>query len=340
MFEEWIIIATMKDVAKYTGLSIATISKYINGGNVLEKNKAIIEEAIEVLNYSVNEMARGLKTSKTKTVGILIPNLEKVFCTSIVSNIENILLDYDYSTIICDYKEDAQLAKKKLEFLVNKKVDGIIIMPIGNEGEAIQSVIEQGIEVVLVDRALPDVDCDVVLVDNLNGSYNAVEQFITRGHKRIGIISGPKDIFTAQERLKGYYRVHEDYIMPIEEELIQYGDYEIDSGYHLLKKLLDMKEPPTAVFVTNYEMTLGAIIAINERNIMVPDQLSIIGFDNLQMSQIVKPPLSIVMQPMQAIGETAAEILLKRLQGDESNFPTVFRLKTEISIKESIAVYK
>jgi LacI family transcriptional regulator len=123
--------STIKDVAKYTGLSIATISKYINGGNVLEQNKKIIDEAIEALNFHVNEMARGLKTNRSKTIGILIPNLEKIFCTSIVSNIENILLQHGYSTIICDYKEDMNLEKAKLKFLVSKMVDGLIIIPLG-----------------------------------------------------------------------------------------------------------------------------------------------------------------------------------------------------------------
>lgn len=330
------IAATIKDVAKYTGLSIATISKYINGGNVLEQNKRIIDEAIKKLNFHVNEMARGLKTSKSKTVGILIPNLEKVFCTSIVSNIENILLKHGYSTIICDYKDDIKLEKAKLKFLVSKMVDGLIIMPLGDDSSIIQETINEGVKVVLVDRALKDVECDVVLVDNLNSSYDAVEEFITKGHRRIGIISGPEDVYTAEERLKGYRRVHEDYSLPIDEKLIKYGDYKVDSGYELLNELLKMEEPPTAVFVTNYEMTLGAIMAINENNIMVPEQLSIIGYDNLQMAKIVKPPLSIVVQPMKAIGETAAELILKRLGDDMGNFPARYRLKTEMLIKESV----
>lgn len=330
------IAATIKDVAKYTGLSIATISKYINGGNVLDQNKQIIEEAIKTLNFRVNEIARGLKTNKTKTVGILIPNLEQVFCTSIVSNIENILIKYGYSTIICDYKEDIKLQKEKIQFLVNKMVDGIIIIPIGDETELIQEVINDGTVVVLIDRVLKDVDCDVVLVDNLNASYDAVEQFIVRGHKKIGIIAGPEDVYTAQERLKGFYRVHEDYSMPVYKELIKFGDYKVDSGYHLLNELLDMEEPPTAIFVTNYEMTLGTIMAVNERNISIPEELSLIGFDNLQMARIIKPPLSIVIQPMQGIGETSAEVLLKRLNGDMSNFPARFRLKAEVVVKGSI----
>ena len=331
--------ATIKDVAKYTGLSIATISKYINGGNVLDQNKEAIQEAIEVLNFRVNELARGLKTNKTKTIGILIPNLEQAFCTSIVSNVENILLKQGYSTIICDYKENAELERKKLQFLVNKMVDGIILMPLGDGEEdqsIIQGVIDDGVVVVLIDRVLKDVECDVVLVDNLNAAYGAVEEFIIRGHKRIGIITGPEDVYTSQERLKGYFRVHEDYSMEVQEDLIKKGDFKINSGYNLLKELMEVSEPPTAVFVTNYEMTLGAIMAINDSNIVVPDELSIIGFDNLELARVVKPPLSIVIQPMQGIGETSAEVLLKRLNGDMSNFPSRFRLKAELLVKESV----
>lgn len=331
------IATTIKDVAKATGLSIATISKFINGGNVLDNNKVLIENAIKELGFKVNEIARGLKTNKTMTIGVLIPDLKNVFCTTIVSIIENILIQNGYSTIICDYKQNSELEKMKLDFLVNKKVDGIITIPYdGSDAQGIQDLLNKNIPVVLIDRAIKGISCDTVLVDNLNASYDSVEQLIVKGHKRIGIICGPENIFTAEERLKGYIRVHEDYSMKIDDSLIKKGDYEIESGYSLLNELIDSDTPPTAVFVTNYEMTLGAIMAVNERNIKMPDELSFIGFDNLQMAKIVKPTLSIVVQPMELIGETAANILLRRLKGDMSNFPTMFRLKTELIIRDSI----
>lgn len=328
--------ATMKDVSKHTGLSIATISKFINGGNVLEENKSIIEKAIKELGFEVNEMARGLKTNKTKTIGLLIPSMENIFFTSIVSNIESILIKNGYSTIICDYRENKDLEKQKLDFLVKKMVDGIITMPMGSDGEAINSVIKKNIPVVLIDRALKGVDCDTVLVDNLNASYNAIEQLITMGHKRIGIICGPSSIYTAQERLKGYERVHDDYAMIIDPELVKQGDYQVESGYKLLNELIKMKDSPTAIFATNYEMTLGAIMAINESDIIMPEDISFIGFDNLQLAKVIKPSLSIVVQPVQQIGEIAANTILKRLKGDNTNFPAMVRLKTELIIKGSV----
>lgn len=328
--------ATIKDVAKYTGLSIATISKYINGGNVLEKNRTLVDKAIKALDFKVNEIARGLKTNKSMTIGVLIPDFKNIFCTTIVSNIENVLLQNGYSTIICDYKQSSELEKEKFSFLVNKMVDGIITIPHGSNAGSIQNLLSRNVPVVLIDRALEGVGCDTVLVDNLNASYNAVEHLIIKGHKRIGIICGPDNIFTAGERLKGYVRVHEDYSMKTDESLIKKGDYEIDSGYKLLNELLELENPPSAVFVTNYEMTLGAIMALNERDIKIPEDLSIIGFDNLQMARIVKPLLSIIVQPMEQIGEAAANILLKRLKGDMSNYPFMLRLKTELQINKSV----
>ena len=330
------ISATIKDVAKYTNLSIATISKYINGGNVLDENKIKIKEAIKILDYKVNVMARGLKTNKTMTIGILIPSFVNAFAMEIVSNIENILLKHGYSALICDYREDAQLEKLKLEFLIGKSVDGLILMPSGEDEEIIKGVNKKDIPVVIIDRALKEVICDTVLVDNMNASYDAVEQLITRGHRKIAIITGPQNIYTASERLKGYNRVHEDYSIPIDGNLVKYGDYKMSGGYDHLKELLEMQNPPTAVFITNYEMTLGAIMAINEINIVIPDQLSVIGFDSLELTKIVKPSLSLVVQPLKVIGETAGEIIIKRLKGDFISFPEMHRFKTKLIMGESV----
>jgi LacI family transcriptional regulator len=327
---------TIKDVAKETGLSIATISKYLNGGNVLEENGTKIAGAIEKLGYKVNTLARGLKTKKSMTVGILIPDLKNVFCMTIISRIEDALMQNGYSAIICDYGQQTARECEKLSFLADKQVDGIILMPSGSVLPELETLMDNGIPVVLIDRALEWPRCDTVLVDNLNASYDAVERLITLGHRRIGIVCGPESVFTARERYLGYQRVLGDYNLPMDESLIKKGDYGIDSGYALFNELMDGPASPTAVFVTNYEMTLGAIMAANERNIRFPDDLSFIGFDNLQLARVVKPTISIVTQPMEQIGETAANILLKRLKGDAGNLPAMVRLKTSLFAGESV----
>lgn len=270
------------------------------------------------------------------TVGILIPNLENIFFTSIVAQIENILQSNGYSSIICDYREDLQLEHDKLEFLANKMVDGFIYMPLGNQEPFVNQLVRKNVPVVLIDRPLSSVPCDTVLVDNLNAAYNAVEHLIVNGHRRIGIIGGPKTIYTAQERLKGYKRIHEDFHLSVEEDLILEGDYSLESGYKLMESFLASSTPPTAVFVTNYEMTLGAVMAINDSQTKVPDDISIIGFDNQQLARVVKPKLSIVVQPIPLIGETAANLLLRRLNGDMTGYPAIHRLKTDLVIGESV----
>jgi len=330
------ISTTIKDVARCTGLSIATISKFINGGNVLEKNREAISRAIGELGFHVNEIARGLKTNRSMTVGVLIPDLENVFCTSIVANIENTLQRAGYSSLICDYREDPALEREKLEFLARKAVDGFIYLPLGNQEALVSRLLERSTPVILIDRPLPGLACDTVLVDNLNAAYGAIEHLINQGHRRIGIIAGPGGIYTAQERLKGYRRVHEDFDLSIESELILEGDYSLESGYRLMDRLLKRARPPSAVFVTNYEMTLGAIMALNESPIRVPDDISIIGFDNQQLARLVKPALTIVVQPIRSIGEMAATLLLKRLTGDYAGFPAIHRLKTSLVTGASV----
>ncbi len=327
---------TILDVQKKTGYSLSTISKYLNGGNLREKNRIAIEKAISELGFKPNQIARGLRNSKTRTVGVLIPSLSNLFSTTIITAMEKVLQKNEYGVIICDCGENAEIEAQKTQFLIDKKVDGIITMPFSLDSTHLALAQKSGVPVVIIDRMLSPFECDVVLVDNLNASYCAVEQLIIGGHKRIGIICGPQNIFTTEERLKGYLRALDDYYISLDNTLIKFGDYNIESGYEKLTELWSLENKPTAIFVTNYEMTIGAIMAINSLSIDVPNELSIIGFDNIQLSAVVKPPLSVVSQPMEKIGEVVAKLILKRMNGDNSDFPQILRLKTEMEIKASV----
>lgn len=329
--------STIKDVARKTGLSIATISKFLNGGNVREENRLRIEQAVEVLGYKVNGMARGLKTSRTMTVGVLIPSLENLFCTSIVSGVENLLQSHGYGTIICDYRQDPEQERRKLAFLSERQVDGILMMPLTGCPDLLNRITAAGMPVVLIDRPVPEARCDTVLVDNLNASYGAVEKLFVEGHRRIGILAGPQDIHTARERLGGYLRVHEDYGLEVDPDLIRRGEYVTEGGYRETLALLDLPHPPTAVFVTNYEMMLGSVMALNERGIRMPEDLSFIGFDNQELIRVLQPPPSIVVQPIAEIAERTAQLLLRRMSGDMTDFPVLQRLKTELLLTGSVA---
>lgn len=329
--------ATIKDIAKHTGLGLATISSYINGGNVREENKKKIEAAIEELNFEVNEVARGLKTNKTKTIGVVIPELNNIFCTQIITGMEDVLRNHGYATIVCDCRTNKDLEKQAVDFLYRKRVDGIINMPVNADGSHLNSFLKANKPIILIDRKINGIDCDCVLVDNLTAVRNAIQILIEKGHKRIGMIGGPVDVFTAQERLLGYKLALMDAGIVPEDQLIEQGDYTINSGVRCLENLVKRNKDMTAVFVANYEMTMGAVIGINELGIKMPEELSIIGFDNTEFARACKPKMTIVTQPMEEIAKNVAELILKRIE--ENNKDTnyqVLKLQTDIMEGNSI----
>ncbi len=330
--------STIKDIAKHTGLGLATISSYLNGGNVRAENKIKIEAAIEELNFEVNEVARGLKTNKTKTIGVVIPELNNNFCTEIITDMEDILRNHGYATIVCDCRTNKELEKNAVDFLYRKRVDGIINMPVNSDGSHLNSFRKAKKPIVMIDRKINGIDCDYVLVDNLTAAKNAIKKLIDSGHTRIGMIGGPDDIFTAQERMLGYrLALMEAGIVP-EDRLIAHGDYTIDGGVKCLKSLVDNKDM-TAVFVSNYEMTLGTVIGINELGIKIPDDLSVIGFDNVEFARACQPKLTIVTQPMKEIARQVADLILKRIDENDSiedRDYQIIKLQTEIVEGNSI----
>lgn len=330
--------STIKDIANETGLGLATISSYLNGGNVREKNRIKIEEAIEKLHFEVNEVARGLKTNKTKTVGVVIPELNNIFCTEIIIGIEDKLRNHGYATIVCDCRTDARLEAEAVEFLQKKRVDGLINMPVDSSGAHLKKFLKTGRPVILLDRKIRDMECDSVLVDNCEAACHAVEKLLENGHRKIGFLGGPTDIYTAQERLRGYQTALEKHGIELEERMIYHSDYTIQGGVRGMEILTEENPDMTAVFVSNYEMTMGAMIGVNELNLRIPDQLSLIGFDNLEFARACKPQLTVVTQPTKKIAEHVAGLILERLEEEtmQNRDTCQILLKTEMVEGKSI----
>lgn len=309
--------STMKDISRATGLGLATISSYFNGGNVREQNRIKIEKAIEELHYEVNEVARGLRTSATHTVGVVIPELNNVFCSEVITGMEDVLRSNGYATIVCDCRSDPGLEKEAIDFLIRKRVDGIINMPTDVEGRNLRQYLDSRKPLILIDRQIQGFPCDCVLVDNHQAAEDAVGYLVRMGHKNIGIICGPRGIFTSRERLDGYASAHKKAGIPVQESLIFHGDYTIRSGVRGIRELAGRNPHMTAVFVTNYEMTMGAVIGLNELGKSFPEDLSLVGFDNLEFARACSPSLTIVEQPTGKIGEEVAGIMLRRLTEPE-----------------------
>lgn len=307
--------ATIKDIARETGLGYATISAYLNGGNVRPKNRELIEAAVKKLGYVRNEYARGLKTHRSMTVGVLIPELANTFSTTIISAVEDELRRHGYGILVCDCRSDPELEQKSLQFLQSKMVDGVIVMPVSTDGKLFDSLAE-ATPAVAIDRFTLSERVSHVLINNRAISAQAVRQLIDGGHRRIALISGARGLYTADERRKGYeeaMRIAGCY----EESMIYTGNFTVDGGYLAMKEIIQSGGDVTAVFVTNYEMTVGAIIAINEMGRKIPEDYSFIGFDNHDLSKVITPKLATVNQPLGEIGRQAAGLLLKQLAGGE-----------------------
>ena len=321
---------TIKDVSRLSGISIGTVSRYLNGYKVKKDNEKKIQEAIEQLDYKVNQMARGLKTNKTFTVGVLVPSITDIFSNQVIEGMEEILDQENYSLIVCNARNSLKTEKEKLCFLKEKRVDGIVMMPVSDEHEHVKEILEEGIPLILIDRLLDGVKCDAVVCDNVNGSYKAIEELIAFGHRRIGIIAGPTNVYTARERLNGYIRALSDYGITIDDSLIEYAEYRKGSGIEAYERLMNMENRPTAIFATNYETTMTGIKYFMENGIAIGEEISLFGYDNSDVFQMLTPSIATVVQPMGEIGEKAAHLLLKRIESDYSLFPVVSRLKTKV----------
>ena len=331
---------TIKDVAKATNLAISTISKYMNGGNVRPENQKLIEAAIRQLGYRPNDNARGLRNSKTYTIGVLIDSLGSQYFAKVTQMIEKILKKEGYSVMVCCHKDNVTSAKKAIEFLAAKQVDGIIIEPVASEEDYAALIRLNKIPVVAIDRTLGYVQCDRVMSNSAFGAYQATEYLIQNNHKRIGIISGTSEkntgLLAAKERLRGYLRAMEDYELQVLDEYIMHGDFKFESGYQCMQKLWKMKKRPSGVFVSNYNMCLGAMTAIHNMKISIPEELSLITFDDLEFSVISNPKLTAIRQPMEKIAEKAVALILKRIDGSYGDYPQNVKLPTELVVRDSV----
>ena len=315
--------STMKDIQKATGLGLATISKYVNGGNVRPENRALLDRAVAELGYRPNEYARALKTSRSRTIGVVIPELASLFCTSIISSMEDILRQRGYAVAVCDCRSDEKLEQNAVEFLLSKKVDGILALPVAADGHTFQPALDQGTPVVLFDRRIEKRGYSAVIIDNRNAAALAVEHLVAHGHRRIGLIGGGDKVFTFRERAQGYRdALHAAGIAP-DQALECAVEQSLSGGYEGMKRLHSLAPAITAVITSNYEMTLGAIIAANEAGVKIPDGLSFVGFDNLELSRVMTPKLTIVAQPMEQIAQEAAGLMLSELEGDNQERRTV-----------------
>ena len=332
-----VVPATIKDIARDTSLSTATISKYLSGIAVKPENADRISKSIKNLNYQVNAIARGLKTNKTMTIGVILPNLSDIFSTDIIVSIEDHFSKHGYSVLICDCGQSGVVMLEKLDLLLSRRVDGLIVFPLLDEPRLPEKLRAIDIPIVFIDQKVESVERDCVLVDNVNAAFKVTQNLISNGHKDIAIICGPEFNYTSIQRFNGYKNALEANEIKIDPGLIAYGDYSTQSGYDLFVQLWKSDRRPTAVFASSYYITLGAVLAIQDLGLKIGEDISLFAFDNIDLAKVVTPALSVVVQPQKKMGEIAFDLLVNRLNGNRCDPPEEIILPTEIILQESVA---
>lgn len=340
-FEEWGPIATIKDVAKKLGISISTVSRALNNHpDIRAETKQEVLVAMKELNYTPNAVARSLINRKSFTIGLMLPDITDPFLSSMVQGIEEILTDSGYQLV---YGNTSRIREKEENFLLGaaqRKMDGLIITSDYMENEMIQLVRNLEIPVVFLRRRPPaELDMPFVDVDHYRGSCNAVEYLLSLNHRHIGFIGMPDFSYTGRERYRAFCDTMQEHCIPVVEEATIFGERSYQSGYESMRQLSASYPQMTAVFAANDILAIGALEWLSEQKISVPEQMSIVGFDNLEVSNLHWIKLTTVAQPRKEMGMKAAELLMTMVQEKDSKVASIL-MDTELIIRRTCASIK
>jgi LacI family transcriptional regulator len=335
-------MATIVEVARRADVSIATVSNVIRGTRkVSPKLTERVQIAIRELNYSPNEIARSLKVRQTRMLAMVLPDITNPFFPEIIRGAEDTAFERGYFLMTANTDEQIGRERRIVAALRSYRVDGVLLASAsGTDTTHLKSTIAAGVALVCLDRTVPGVKTDAVLLDNVRGARECVRHMIQKGHRRIAIITGPLDVQTGRERLRGYEEALREADIPAEKGRILEGDFRHDSGYRLGRQIVapengDQSARPTAIFVCNGVMTLGVLKAFEELNIRCPQDIALATFDDLAVDSPFHPHLTTVVQPSYEMGARAAGILIDRIEGRMTREPTTVRVAPTLIIRES-----
>ncbi len=327
-------MTTLQDVAKLAGVSPMTVSRVINdSGYVNTKTRERVERAIAELDYVPNALARSLRFKQTKTLALIISDITNPFFTTIARGVEDTASEQGFSVIFCNTDESRDKETEYLNVVIQKQVDGVLLVPAYSSPESIKFLQDCGVPFVVLDRRVPGLDVDIVRCDSELGAYEATRHLLDLGHKRIAALSGAREVTTAVDRIEGYRRALVE--AGLEGQAIEYyGDYTALSGYELAQRVL-ATDQPTALFAGNNFIVIGALRAVREAGLRVPEDISVAAFDDLLDVIGFESFLTVVRQPAYEIGRRATALLLDRLSGVQPGAPQEIILPTQLIIRQS-----
>jgi LacI family transcriptional regulator len=328
-------MTTIREVAESAGVSYATVSHVINNTRLVSpETRERVLAAMDALNYRPNALARSLRQGKTNTIGLVLPDSANPFFAEISRGIEDEAFKKGYSVFLCNTELDTQRELFYVDVLSKKQVDGIIFVAAGDQADSLDYLIQRRMPLVMIDREVPNVEADAVLTDNQLGGYLAARHLLDLGHSRIACIAGPSSITPSSERIIGYRKALEEAGISYDEKLVLRGDYHAQSGMDITHIILGMNPRPTAVFALNDLMALGALRAAAEAGCSVPRDLSVVGYDNLEISRFTNPPLTTIAQPKKEVGTRAVNLLVERM-AQKSQPPVRLVLPPELIVRRS-----
>ncbi len=329
-------MANIRDVAKRAGVAPITVSRCINNsGYCSPEARERIESAIVELGFVPNRLASGLRSKRTHTLALVLTDITNPFFTTIARGVEDTASEAGYTVIFCNTDESVAKEQMYLQMLLEKRVDGILLVPAVSGIDSVNIVKKQGTPIVVIDRRLPDLRTDVVRCDSESGAYDLTRLLLSLGHREIVILTGPRGVSTADDRLTGYRRALEEAGIPHNEEKEFYGAFSQQSGYEMAYQAMKKNNGITAIFAANNVITFGAIKAFQEMGLRVPEDVAVVGFDDLPAPLVTFPFLTVAAQPAYEMGKKAIEILLGRLDGELPDHYEEVVLPAAIVVRQS-----
>jgi DNA-binding LacI/PurR family transcriptional regulator len=329
--------ATIKDIARKLNISISTVSRALrNAGDVNSDTKKAVVALSEELNYQPNRLAISLREKQTHTIGVIVPNLDYVL-SMMVRGIDEVALEAGYTVMVCQSNESFGREIVNTRRLLDSLVDGFIIS-VSSETKSFEhfkKIQERNLPIVVFDRVTPDLIAPSVRIDNEDGGFAATEHLIEQGYKRIAILAGPKNLGISNKRMDGYLNALKKYKIKKEEALIIHCDFNQDYAYFATKELLAMKKRPDAIFTISDRMAIGAMLAIKEKGLSMPDDIGLVGFNNEPVTSLVTPQISSVEMSAFDVGKAAAKLFIETMHNNEDMTHIEQVIKSKLVIRES-----
>lgn len=327
---------TIYDVARSAGVSTSTVSHVLNGTrHVSEDTKLRVHQAMAELHYRPNSLARGLVRQETQTLALIVADNANPFFAELARGMEDHGFVAGYNVILCNSDRSTEKELAYLDMLIAKRVDGIVYTTMSTQLDQLRPLLNNQIPLVLFEREFDEIDA--VLLDNVHGGFTATQHLLDLGHRRIACICGPDAKTRSHARIRGYEQALTAAGVSIDPELIQAGDWTCESGQKCAQQLLDLPVRPTAIFACNDLMAIGALTLLRERGVRVPEDVSVIGFDNIGFGAFTTPPLTTLATPITAIGQRLAQLLLGRISGQLPPEPQRIVVEGQIVVRGSTA---